>query len=217
MEYEYIDEGSINQNLKCSFCHDPFEKPVTTLCEHIFCYQCIEQWITNENSCPICRRNISNIRELTPVKVRLVLNMLDSLLVKCKTCGQTGIERGYFKDHLKMCRKRNICLCPASHIRCPWTGRNEQLPLHLSQCPYEQIRPVLSKILQENRQLEQQIGQIMEQHGKERNTAIEELQIENQQLKEQVGKLKQKCQELKLQIKDSSNKTKQISNEGKLD
>jgi hypothetical protein len=63
--------------------------------------------------------------------------MLDSLLIQCKTYGQTEIKRDYFKDHLKMCRKRNRCLCPASDIGCSWTGRNDRLSFNLSQCPYE--------------------------------------------------------------------------------
>jgi len=209
MAYEYIDELSINDNLKCSICNDPFEEPVTTRCDHTFCYKCIEQWINTNNSCPTCRSRISNIKALTPVKTRLVLNMLDGLSVKCKTCHQTGIQRGNFKDHLKTCPKRNICSCTASDIRCPWIGQNDQLSLHRSQCPYEQIRPVLTEILAENRQLEEKISQIMERYEKklnklsnikQKNTNNEELRVENQRLKEQIDQLNQKYQQLKNEI-----------------
>jgi len=214
MAYEYIDELSINDNLKCSICNDPFEEPVTTRCDHTFCYKCIEKWINTNNSCPTCRSQISNIKTLTPVKTRLVLNMLDSLLVKCKTCHQTGIQRGNFKDHLKTCRTRNICSCTASDIRCPWIGQNDQLSLHRSQCPYEQIRPVLTEILAENRQLKEQINQITERYKKklnklsnikQKNINNEEIQIENERLKEQINQLNQKLKnEIEINVASSS-------------
>jgi hypothetical protein len=153
MEYEYVDESSINNNLKCSICKDPFEEPVKTRCDHTFCYKCIEQWINTVNSCPICRSPISNDKSLTPVKTCLTfLHIFDTLLVKCKICHRTGIQRSNFKDHLKVCRKRNICSCIVSDIRCPWIGQNDQLSLHLSQYPYEQLRPILTEFLAENRQ-----------------------------------------------------------------
>ena len=219
MEYEYIDELSINDNLKCSICNDPFEKPVTTRCDHTFCYKCIEQWINTNNSCPTCRSRIANIKALVPVKTRLVLNMLDSLLVKCKTCHQTEIQRGNFKDHLKICRKKNVCSCTASDVRCPWIGPQDQLPIHLNQCPYEQIRPVLTKILSENRNLEIQMSQIIEQHENESNASLkikqkkinnEELQIENQRLREQINQLNQKYQQLKNEMKRNSSSSSTV-------
>ncbi len=55
---------SINDHLKCSICNDPFEEPVTTHCDHKFCYKCIEQWINTDNSCPTCRSHISNVKVL---------------------------------------------------------------------------------------------------------------------------------------------------------
>jgi hypothetical protein len=94
------------------------------------------------------------------MKTRLILNMLDNLLVKCKTCHQTAIQRGNFKDHLKTCRKRNKCSCSASDIRCPWIGPYDQLSVHLSQCPYEQLRPILTEILIENQRLREQLNEL---------------------------------------------------------
>lgn len=39
---------------------DPPEDPVITLCGHIFCYQCVSEYITgDENSCPVCREQLA--------------------------------------------------------------------------------------------------------------------------------------------------------------
>lgn len=40
---------------------DPPEVPVITLCGHIFCYQCVSEYITgDENSCPVCREQLAH-------------------------------------------------------------------------------------------------------------------------------------------------------------
>ncbi|KAJ0229890.1 Helicase-like transcription factor CHR28 [Hirschfeldia incana] len=44
----------------CRACNDPPEVPVITFCGHIFCYQCVSEYITgDENSCPVCREQLS--------------------------------------------------------------------------------------------------------------------------------------------------------------
>jgi hypothetical protein len=192
-EYEYLNESSIDDNLKCSICSDPFEKPYMSPCDHTFCYKCIEQWININKSCPTCRYRLSSIEHLAPVKTRLISNMLDSLLVKCKHCNKKGIERAHFKDHLKNCRKGNKGPCSAADIRCPWIGRVDQLSTHLKQCPYEQIRPILTEILKENRYLKEQSSQLLDRYENERKKFLytEELQKENQRLKQQIHRLNQ--------------------------
>ncbi|XP_010479492.1 PREDICTED: helicase-like transcription factor CHR28 [Camelina sativa] len=47
----------------CCVCHDPPEHPVITLCGHIFCYQCVSEYITaDENTCPAprCREQLAH-------------------------------------------------------------------------------------------------------------------------------------------------------------
>ncbi|KAL0661156.1 hypothetical protein Bca4012_097993 [Brassica carinata] len=45
----------------CRACNDPPENPVITLCGHIFCYQCVSEYITgDENSCPVCREQLAH-------------------------------------------------------------------------------------------------------------------------------------------------------------
>lgn len=42
----------------CSICTDPFENPVVLPCKHVFCKECIVDWliIPTRNTCPYCRR-----------------------------------------------------------------------------------------------------------------------------------------------------------------
>ncbi len=37
IDYEYLNESSIDNNLKCSICNNPFEIPYVTQCDHTFC------------------------------------------------------------------------------------------------------------------------------------------------------------------------------------
>jgi len=177
MEFEYIDELSIDENLKCSICNDPFEEPVTTCCDHTFCLQCIQQWLNKHDSCPTCRQLISNIQTLIPIKTRLILNMLDGLPVKCKSCYQTNIQRGNFQDHLKICRKTNLFPCSASD----------------SQCSYEQIRPILTKIILDYRQFKEQFNQLNQKYQQLRSevksTMIRTITFESLLSQNQFGQI----------------------------
>src|SRR4051812_35796708 len=96
VNYEYINETSINSELICIICHAPFNDPLCTPCDHTFCRQCITEWINKGNiQCPICRRQLTSIESLTQA-TRVVRNMLDCLSVKCGFCGTLRLQRGNF-------------------------------------------------------------------------------------------------------------------------
>lgn len=158
-----MDEASVDENYKCSICNEPFQYPVTTPCDHSYCRECIEHWLDEGySSCPGCRHPLS-INSLKPVTTRLILNILDRLIVKCIECGQSGIPRGTFNDHItKSCPKATI-FCSASDIQCPWSGPRDELQNHLVDCSYEQLRPVLGSLIDTNRQLEEQIQSLTNQ------------------------------------------------------
>ncbi|CAF1259585.1 unnamed protein product [Rotaria magnacalcarata] len=172
IQYEYIDESSIDENYKCLICNEPFQHPVTTPCDHSYCQECIEHWLDEGYStCPACRQPTS-INNLKPITTRLVLNILDRLQVKCLECGQCGIQRGNFNDHIaKICPKGTI-LCSASDIKCPWSGQRDQLQEHLINCSYEKLRSVLDCLINTNRTLEDQI-QILSSQVQILQTAVQ--------------------------------------------
>ena len=42
----------------CSICHDTFNEPIKIQCGHIFCENCLEEWLARDRTCPICRSTI---------------------------------------------------------------------------------------------------------------------------------------------------------------
>ena len=57
-----VKEKNINNNNKCAICLSDFEvgeKKSTLPCMHSFHYNCIEKWIKEKKSCPICKFEIS--------------------------------------------------------------------------------------------------------------------------------------------------------------
>jgi hypothetical protein len=53
------------QDCSCSICLIDKIANCQTNCRHNFCKSCIEKWMENKNSCPMCRKNIINIYNLT--------------------------------------------------------------------------------------------------------------------------------------------------------
>ncbi|CAN8270214.1 unnamed protein product [Cochlearia groenlandica] len=57
----------------CSVCSNPSEKPVVTLCSHVFCYECVCATITGDNkSCPVpnCRQELGPDAVFSKSKLR---------------------------------------------------------------------------------------------------------------------------------------------------
>lgn len=41
----------------CCICSDE-DSNIITICEHQFCFKCLEHWLSQHNTCPKCRTNI---------------------------------------------------------------------------------------------------------------------------------------------------------------
>jgi hypothetical protein len=179
--YDYINEESIDQHLKCIICTRPFLHPTLTKCKpnkHTFCYQCIEEWIKCNPSCPMCRQQL-NCQDLTHITDGPLIAILNALRIICKFCQQSGIERGNFTDHInKTCPKVNIS-CPSADIKCPWSGSRDQLNQHLSTCIFNPLRPLITELRE---QINGQQTQINEQQ-----TQISRQQTQTEQLKTQIN------------------------------
>ncbi|UJR32770.1 hypothetical protein I4U23_020230 [Adineta vaga] len=102
-EYEYENELAIDSKLICAICLLPYMKPKSTLCNHIFCRNCIELWHEKSLTCPLCR-DISSNKHIKTVRNVDLLTKLNQLKVKCLLCEQTGIERKDFESH-----RNNFC------------------------------------------------------------------------------------------------------------
>jgi len=161
-EYEYMNEGLIDDELKCSVCHHPFESPVSTdICGHTFCKKCIETWLLEQQTCPCCRRRVL-LSNFNPVSTRVVLNLLNRLHVQCILCRQRNIERGSFKDHKKQCVER-IVTCSSADLTCKWTGKSDELSQHEHTCPYRSVRPIVDELRNQNQKLQLTVQKQAEQ------------------------------------------------------
>jgi hypothetical protein len=105
--YVYQNEDQINADLKCAICLDPFQSPLRDArCGHTFCFQCVKTWLKEQLSCPICRQYFTKFVSITDGSL---LRELDYLLIECKNCNETNIQRGKFTDHITHeCSKRIV-------------------------------------------------------------------------------------------------------------
>ncbi|XP_008334468.1 E3 ubiquitin-protein ligase RNFT2 isoform X2 [Cynoglossus semilaevis] len=42
----------------CAICQSDFRDPVTLLCQHVFCEECLSLWFDRERTCPLCRSTV---------------------------------------------------------------------------------------------------------------------------------------------------------------
>ena len=79
----FIDIDRVLDDFICVICTDVVENPVQTPCEHIFCRDCIMEWlISGKNSCPVDRKPLK-LDNLNPVN-RMTIQLLNKLIIRCK-------------------------------------------------------------------------------------------------------------------------------------
>jgi hypothetical protein len=174
--YEYMDENSIHEDLLCPLCTDPFEEPLcANQCGHTFCRRCITKTFHSMSQCPTCRQSLK-LEDFHPVNIRPFLNQLNQLLVKCKMCSTTNIQRGNFKDHITKCTAAKVS-CPAADIKCDWTGQRDQLQDHIRICALIKVQPMISELKELVKQQSEQIRflyTILEKTSKNHKKACQE-------------------------------------------
>ncbi|KYK56130.1 TRAF-like signal transducer [Drechmeria coniospora] len=127
-------------NLLCPICHDPLVDPVSTPCDHTFCYRCLRRCIVTSpagSACPIDREPLSWLDCFT--SARLTRTQLNNLAVFCP-----HRARGC---HLELRReaveKHATVDCPWREVPCPdpdcermlqWKGRSGGCPHRIIRC-----------------------------------------------------------------------------------
>lgn len=61
----YIKGG---QQRKCTLCLDELKDPAATQCGHVFCWECIGDWVREKPECPLCRRE-AMVQHILPLRV----------------------------------------------------------------------------------------------------------------------------------------------------
>ena len=106
--------AEISEELLCSICSEVLKDAITTDCEHLFCRQCIMDWLSVNRTCPIDRLYITgrNIRAAP----RVIRNLLGKLDIHCDYVDdgcQTIVSLESLEKHVNDCfynpKKRLIC------------------------------------------------------------------------------------------------------------
>ena len=97
----------------CGICHDILVEPMfSDCCRQTYCKNCIEQWLTDNNSCPN-DRSLLTTNELSEAP-RMVYNVLGNIKMKCRFY-ENGcdviVKLSKFEDHLKICQFNKCKKC----------------------------------------------------------------------------------------------------------
>lgn len=91
--------------LECLICQDIYtEATEATCCGQMYCRSCIERWMHERGSCPMCRVDITFSML---VGSRHTQRMADEMMVSCQWC-DVELKKGALDGHIKDCKKAPI-------------------------------------------------------------------------------------------------------------
>ncbi|XP_056625832.1 ligand of Numb protein X 2b [Triplophysa dalaica] len=101
--FEYQDE--VDDELVCHICLQPLLQPMDTPCGHTYCFQCLSNFLHDQDFCPVDRQRLQ--LQHCRTSSLLVRNLLDKLTVMCpfRSECQHSMQRCELQPHL--------------HNRCP--------------------------------------------------------------------------------------------------
>lgn len=98
---------TMKEEINCSICLSILDDPKQcSVCEILFCNQCITTWVDKNKSCPFKCANFK-IEDAS----RIVKNMLSKLEFKCEICEKL-IQYDKLKPHKLICKKIEYVCCP---------------------------------------------------------------------------------------------------------
>eukprot|EP00058_Branchiostoma_floridae_P021663 XP_002607153.1 hypothetical protein BRAFLDRAFT_118654 [Branchiostoma floridae] len=107
-----------DQEFICSICRCVMEDPQECPCGHVFCKDCIQQWLRSHSTCPNCRKHCHMIKPVLP----MVRNLISHLTIRCEN-HQAGCEKRvqleYYDNHK--------LTCDYASVPCPNEGCDTQV------------------------------------------------------------------------------------------
>jgi TRAF-type zinc finger protein/C3HC4-type zinc finger (RING finger) protein len=116
----YVDPTGIDDNLLCPICKVPFVTPVTTPCDHTFCFDCVKKGYEMSETCAVDRKPFRP-RHVKPAS-RIIRNQLDALLVECP-----NTERGCTEKTKREDLVMHVHRCDYTLTRCPDKNCDKQV------------------------------------------------------------------------------------------
>ncbi|CAH1274431.1 RNF151 [Branchiostoma lanceolatum] len=99
-----------DQEFICSICRCVMEDPQECPCGHVFCKECIQQWLRSHSNCPNCRKQCYQVKPVLP----MVRNLINHLTIRCENheagCDKK-VQLEYYDNHKKVCDYASVP-CP---------------------------------------------------------------------------------------------------------
>lgn len=175
-------ESTVDDELICAICEGVLQNPIQVIsCEHVFCSNCLDEWIAKgKKNCPLDREEIRGREDMKAP--RIVINLLAKLTIRCDFA-QYG---------------------------CPAIVRLENLTNHCEQCQYNPDKPFKCNkgcglVLANRCELDahncmEELHNLVRgqtQQIETQTTLLEELRIELVGVKESNAKMENELKELK--------------------
>lgn len=91
---------NMRKMLECAICQEVFTGATeATCCGQIFCKECIERWVNERGSCPMCRENIGFG---LLVQSRHAQRMANEVKVNCPYCSES-MKKAILAEHMTSC------------------------------------------------------------------------------------------------------------------
>lgn len=100
-----IFEEQVDDELRCPICDNVLENPMQGIeCEHLFCKECILQWLKSSLFCPLDHKQLLPSQLQQPPNI--ILKLLNNLKIKCNYYGfgcSTKLKLGDLNEHNEIC------------------------------------------------------------------------------------------------------------------
>ncbi|XP_066292163.1 E3 ubiquitin-protein ligase PDZRN3-like [Branchiostoma lanceolatum] len=121
-----------DQEFICSICRCVMEDPQECPCGHVFCKECIQQWLRSHSNCPNCRKQCYQVKPVLP----MVRNLINHLTIRCEN-HQAGCDKKvqleYYDNHKKVCDYASV---PCPNEGCDLHVLRINMDKHNSVCDY---------------------------------------------------------------------------------